>query len=67
MKVYVGVTSGDELWLQELSVQVITGHGGLQEVCTVLQAMSVARRLAQDASRRVKVNLQPMAVSYVGN
>ena len=26
MKVYVGVTSGVELWLQELSVQVITGQ-----------------------------------------
>ena len=26
MKAYVGVTSGVELWLQELSVQVITGQ-----------------------------------------
>ena len=66
MKGYVGVTSGVELWLLEPSV-LANDERGLQEVCTVVQAMSAARRLAQSASRRVKVNLQPLTVSYVGN
>ena len=42
-------------------------EGGLQEVRTVLQAMPAARRLAQSASRGVEVDLQPLAVSYLGN
>jgi len=42
-------------------------EGRLQEVCTVLQAMSAARRLAQSTSRRAEVNLQPLAISHLGN
>ena len=39
----------------------------LQEVCPVLQTMPTTRRLAQGASRGVEVDLQPLAVSYLGN
>ena len=41
--------------------------GRLQEICPVLQAMPAARRLAQGAPKRAKVNLQPLAVPYLGN
>ena len=39
----------------------------LQEIRPALQAMPAARRLAQGTPRRAEVNLQPLAVSYLGN
>jgi len=42
-------------------------EGRLQGIRTALQTMPATRRLAQNAPRRAKINLQPLAVSYVGN
>ena len=44
-----------------------TNEGRLQEIRPALQAMPAVRRLAQGTPRRVKVNLQPLAVPHVGN
>ena len=50
-----GSTSGCKSSLCRLLLA--NDEGGLQEVCTMLQAMSAARRLAQGTSRRAEVNL----------